>query len=155
MARLTIRPATNRDAARIRELVFSVLDEYGLSPDPGSTDLDLDDVEASYFRPGGFFEVLLQSDGQIVGTVGLVPRQRGQAELRKMYLRPSARGRGSGKLLLDRALQKARELGFTEIWLETNSALKEAVALYRKYGFEPTETGHLAGRCDQAYLLRF
>ncbi len=59
-----------------------------------------------------------------------------------------------GRLLLERALRKGRELGFQEVWLETHSALKEAVELYSRYGFKPTESGQLAERCDQAYLLK-
>ena len=85
-----IRPATNDDVPAIRRLVFSVLAEYGLAPDHGGTDADLDDVEASYTRAGGIFEVILDPDSQLVGTVGLYRVDARRAHLRKMYLVPKA-----------------------------------------------------------------
>jgi len=150
----TFRSASNRDAAAIKKVVFPVLREYGLKPDPDGTDADLGDVEESYIRAGGAFEVVQGPDGRVVGTVGLWPMNRRQAELRKMYLVPALRGRGLGKRLLERMLQKARQLGFQEVWLETNSVLKEAIGLYQKYGFVPTEKDHMSPRCDQVYRLR-
>jgi len=66
-----LRPATNADTNTIREIVFSVLREYGLEPSPLTTDSDLDDIEASYINRGGAFDVLENGDGEIVGCVGL------------------------------------------------------------------------------------
>ena len=133
--------------------MFTVLGEYGLQPDPASTDADLDDIEGSYFARGGTFSVLEDEDGSVVGACGLCPVQGRTCELRKMYLRRTHRGRGLGKLLLEDALASARELGFTCVTLETASVLKEAIALYKRYGFVPCPSDHLAARCDQAYIL--
>jgi putative acetyltransferase len=149
---MELRPATNDDAGVVRELVFRVLAEYGLSGDPGGTDADLDDLAGSYSARGGLFDVL-EDGGRIVGTVGLYPLREGVCELRKMYLLPEARGRGQGRRLLDHALAEARRLGFRRVELETSSRLLVAIALYTRYGFEPVASCHLASRCDQAYAL--
>lgn len=133
--------------------MFTVLGEYGLKPDPAGTDADLDDIERSYFARGGTFCVLEDEDGSVVGAYGLYPAQGRTCEMRKMYLRRTHRGRGLGKLLLEDALDSARELGFTTVTLETASVLKEAIALYKRYGFAPCPSDHLAARCDQAYVL--
>ena len=90
---------------------------------------------------------------KLIGTVGLYPRDSGVAELRKMYLLKSARGRGIGRMMLERVLTSARRLGFHRIELETSSKLTEAIGLYKKYGFAPFQPEHLACRCDQAYAL--
>ena len=71
-----------------------------------------------------------------------------------MYIEKPARGRGFGRQLLENLLDTAVRGGFQEVWLETNSVLTEAIALYREYGFEPVPSEHLLPRCDQAYLLR-
>ena len=132
-----LRPATNADCQAVRDLVFAVLEEYGLQPDPGSTDADLDDIEQSYFARGGTFCVLEDRDGSVVGAYGLYPMENQTCELRKMYLRREYRGQGLGKRLLEDALANARQLGFARVVLETASVLKEAITLYESYGFAP------------------
>jgi putative acetyltransferase len=146
-----IRPATNQDAADITQLVFDVLHDYGLKPDPETTDADLADIESHYHQRGGCFDVLLNENKIIIGTVGLFPMKDGRCELRKMYLHRDERGKGHGKRLLEHALRRAAELGFCEVVLETAFVLKEAIALYESYGFTPCELDHLSERCDQAY----
>jgi putative acetyltransferase len=148
-----LRPATNADSPAVRDLVFAALREYGLSPDPDGTDADLRDIESSYPRRGGAFDVLEASHGRILGCVGLYPLGVETCELRKMYLAPGARGCGLGRRLLDAALTTAKKLGFRFVTLETASVLKEAIALYTRYGFKPYTPDHMSKRCNQAYAL--
>lgn len=147
---MIIREAHNADAQAVRALVFGVLGSYGLSPDPAGTDRDLEDIEAHYQRRGGWFAVL-EDQGCMVGSYGLRRIDARECELRKMYLHAAYRGKGLGRLLLQDALHKAVELGFSAVCLETASVLKEAIALYTKHGFVRCDAGHLSPRCDQAY----
>ena len=148
-----LRRANNVDCPKITDLVFNVLQEYNLKPDPESTDADLKDVERSYFERGGVFYVLEEKDGSIIGAYGLYSIDKATCELRKMYLHSSYRGRGLGKLLLDDALAEARRMGFRKMTLETASVLKEAISLYKSYGFVEYRPEHLSSRCDQAFVL--
>ena len=148
-----IRRATNADSTAVRELVFGVLVEYGLAPDPAATDADLADLDGHYTTRGGAFEVLVGLDGAVVGTVGLAPLGDGRCELRKMYLAPAARGRGLGRKLLEHALWRAAAHGFRRVELETAGVLKEAVGLYTSAGFRPFASPHLSCRCDTALFL--
>ncbi len=164
---MLIRSANNADAQAVRELVFGVLGEYGLLAEHEGVDADLADIESNYLRRGGLFDLVFEDTGdyplphsrgsvladRLIGTVGLYPREGGVAELRKMYLLKSARGKGLGKMLLERVLARARDLGFRRIELETSSKLIEAIGLYKKYGFAPFSPEHIACRCDQAYAL--
>lgn len=145
-----IRDAKNSDSDAVKRVVFSTLIEYGLTPDSSTTDKDLDSIEESYFLKGGYFGVVEQNN-QIVATVGLHRENDTTCELRKMYCLRSARGQGLGKQLLEFSIQKARELGFTRMVLETASPLKEAIGLYKKYGFVHFKPDHMSARCDQAY----
>jgi putative acetyltransferase len=70
-----------------------------------------------------------------------------------MYFDKKLRGRGVGKLMLERMIEKARALGYKRIYLETARILKEAVGLYEKYGFQPTTEGIHSARCDATYFL--
>ncbi|CAN5761758.1 GNAT family N-acetyltransferase [soil metagenome] len=148
-----IRSATNADCRNIQKLVFGVLREFGLTPEPNETDADLNDIETEYIKRGGLFEILEDKDGNLLGTVGLFPLDDETVELRKMYFDKSLRGRGFGKKMLERMIERARKSGFKKIYLETASILKEAVGLYEKYGFEPTTEGIHSERCDAAYFL--
>ena len=151
----TFRPATNDDLLAIRAVLFSVRCEFGVVDETGQSDNDLNDLAQNYFEGGGVFEVIVdRRSNRIVGCAGLRPRSRHRAELCKMYILQSARGRGLGKRLLEDLLAAARRGGFTEVWLETNSTLTVATSLYEKYGFQPVDPDDLRPRCDQAYLLR-
>ena len=150
---MKIRQATNQDTEDIRQVVFSVLSSYGLKPDPNSTDFDLNDISKHYLDAGGEFWVVEDQNGQIVGCSGLYSLDSSRCELRKMYLLPQARGKGLGKTLLKLSIERAKELGFSKIELETASVLKEAISLYEAYGFKPYDADHLSERCDQSYFL--
>lgn len=149
----SLRPASNDDRGAVENLVFGVLAEYGLTPDPSGTDSDLHDIQSTYHDAGGAFDVLVTSSDEIIGTVGLFRVSASICELRKMYLAPSARGQGLGRRLLEHALERAVALGFSSVVLETASVLREAVSLYERYGFRPYVSEHLAARCDAAYIL--
>ena len=137
----------------MRALVFGVLAEYHLAADPGATDRDLFDIEASYAGRGGCFEVLVDETGRVIGAYGLYPLREGTCELRKMYLARSFRGRGLGKAILKRAIEQARSLGFGRIELETARVLTEAIAIYKSFGFKTFTPDHMSCRCDQAMFL--
>ncbi|MEP6820009.1 MAG: GNAT family N-acetyltransferase [bacterium] len=151
---LTIRPANNDDCKRVSKLVFGVLAEFGLEGDPDTTDADLKDIEANYQQRGGLFEVIEDAQANLLGSFGLYPVNKTTCELRKMYFIPSARGSGLGRYVLERAIARAKELGFQQIVLETSSKLIAANHLYAKFGFEPEASDHhLAARADQYYKL--
>lgn len=149
---IIVRAATNADGPRVRALVFGVLREFGLAPDPDGTDRDLFDLEAHYAGRGGLFELLEDREGNLLGTCGLYPLDAGTIELRKMYFALSLRGRGEGRRTLQRMIDAARARGCRRLYLETASVLARAVALYEKFGFRPTGEKH-SPRCDQAFYL--
>ncbi len=151
-SKIQYRAATNADCENAQKIEFSVLREYGLTPEPNGTDNDLNDIEANYLNRGGLFEILEDTNSKILGTVGLFPMNEKTVELRKMYLDKSLRGKGFGKKTLSRMISEAKNRGFSKIYLETASQLQEAIGLYKKFGFQPTCEMHTE-RCDQAYFL--
>ena len=149
-----LRDAISGDEAEIRFVVATVMAEYGLSADLESNDADLDDVVASYGARGGSFRVVASAEGAIVGCGGLYPIDERDAEIRRMYFLPEARGHGLGRILLEELLAFAKERRFERVVLETASVLKAAISLYRQRGFVPVARERPAIRqCDQAYVL--
>ncbi|MCG8305898.1 MAG: GNAT family N-acetyltransferase [Cytophagales bacterium] len=148
----TLVPAANKDIQEIKAVIFSVLNEYGLKEDEGSTDSDLSDIQTNYMDNNGFFGKIM-TENKLVGTVGLLKLNEDTCELRKMYLLREHRGKGLGKILMDKIIKIAKEKKYRKIELETASVLKEAIKLYEKYGFREMEKLNLAKRCDKAYIL--
>jgi putative acetyltransferase len=149
----SLRPAGTGDSAHVRVVVARVLGEYGMLLDEGGPDADLVDIGASYVKSGGCFHVLVDEQGRVAGSVGLMPKGDGVAELRKMYLVREARGRGLGKVMLRTVLEDARRLGFRRITLETATPMKEAQQLYVSHGFKRMSGCCATSRCDQSYEL--
>ena len=118
-----------------------------LKTDPENTDKDLSDVQRYYLDNGGYFAVIVDG-GEVIGSYGIYKIDSTCCELRKMYLLSDYQGRGLGKKMMDEALEKARELGFETMILETNTVLTKASHLYKKYGFEEFEPPHLSSRCN-------
>jgi GNAT superfamily N-acetyltransferase len=149
-----IRAARNEDCEQVRKIIFNILLEYGLKPDPEGKDKDLDDIEENYFNHQGFFGVAVDRDkNEILGTFGIVYTGTGTCELRKMYVMKNARGKGIGKVLLNTAIEIAKRKKYNKIVLETISPLKEAIAMYKKYGFTETMPLEVNKRCDMAFEL--
>jgi putative acetyltransferase len=136
------------------EVIRSVLTEYGLGWEPNGADRDVLQVEECYLGKGGEFWVI-EHQNEVVGTGAYYPIERGQkaVEIRKMYLLPQVRGFGLGKYLLQQLEETIAKRGFEQIWIETASALFQAVKLYESNGYEPA-TGVETARCDLVYLKR-
>jgi putative acetyltransferase len=142
-----LRKAESGEEDKIFELVKTVLSDYGLKTDPKGTDQDLSDIDRYYFNQDGWFSVIDQ-EGRIIGSYGIYRINDSVCELRKMYLLNEYQGQGLGKRMMEDALKKARELGYSEMILESNSVLTKALGLYRKYGFMVYTPAHLSDRCD-------
>jgi putative acetyltransferase len=149
-----IRPAKNEDMASIKNIVFGILQEYGLKPNENGKDNDLNNIEQNYFSNNGYFGVAVErTSNNIVGTFGLHPINKNICELRKMYLLRHVRGKGLGKYMLNFAIEFAREKHYSKIFLETISPLKEAISLYKKIGFTEVKPLEINDRVDRAFEL--
>jgi GNAT superfamily N-acetyltransferase len=115
---------------------------------------EVDDPRACY-RAGAL--LLARSAGRAVGVVGVRGLGPGVAELKRMYVRPAARGLGAGQALLDAAVTTASRLGFRVLQLQTlPSDMAIAHRMYRERGFvEIDEYADLGidGVCSLALVL--
>ncbi|WP_336977368.1 GNAT family N-acetyltransferase [Brevundimonas nasdae] len=95
--------------------------------------LAIDDPQGVFLDKGGRI-FIAQRDGEAVGCCAMVPTDDG-VEVCKMTVTPAARGLGLARRLLDACDAAARQAGSDRLYLETNSALKPAIALYESAGF--------------------
>ncbi len=116
-----------------KSLNLEWLDKYNLTE---SHDLEiLDDPEGAVIGRGGCI-FLAMDENKVIGTAGLWKESDTEYELIKMFVDTAYRGRGISKLLLNKCINEAKELGAKKIFLYSNSQLKTAIQLYSKYGFE-------------------
>lgn len=85
--------------------------------------------------PRGRLLVARLEDGDPVGVGALLPVDDATAEIKRMYVRPAARGLGVGRELLARLVEDARAERYTTVRLETLQFMTTALAMYREFGF--------------------
>jgi putative acetyltransferase len=132
---IKIIPYRSEHHAVFKQLNLEWLDFYHLTE---SHDLMiLDDPQGKVIDKGGFIW-MAEADGKIVGSAGLMKEEDGVYELVKMAVTEGYRGKGIARLLIERCLYKAREIGAKKVTLFSNHQLETAIGLYEKYGFKHT-----------------
>ena len=133
--RIEAADAATEESQRLLAHYFDELSRTfpdGFDPQAGSTTAD----PAELSPPRGLFLVVREDDGTAVGCGGIKLIDAGTAEIKRMWLHSSTRGRGLGALLLDALEEAARELGATKGVLDTNATLETAIAMYRRHGWQ-------------------
>ena len=136
-----IDPVRTPDAREAIRLLFR---EYEASLD---VDLAYQDFEAElaglpgkYAPLGGELLLATTADGRPLACAALraMPLDGG-CEIKRLFVRPEARGTGVGRALLDRLIETARSRGYRELWLDTLPTMHAAQQLYRRHGFMQVE----------------
>jgi putative acetyltransferase len=135
---VSYRNIERKDNKELAELIRSVFREFGVDR-PGTVYFDptTDDLFTLFRTPGSVYWVA-EDDGKIIGGCGIFPTQNlpeGCAELVKFYLDATYRKRGIGRRLMEMSLESAKEMGYTQIYLESLPELGKAISLYKKQGF--------------------
>jgi putative acetyltransferase len=155
---LRIEPITLAHVPQAIALVRETLAEFGLTFGQGSaTDAQMHELPGSYRNHGGEFFVAFDDRGEVFGTVigtaGVAPVSADTFELRKMYLKPSTRGKGVGKALLDACLGFCRSRGAKHVVLDTLNQMQGAIAFYERSGFVRDDAQIRGSRCSRGYRL--
>jgi putative acetyltransferase len=150
---LRVVPVAAADVPEVVALVHDVLAEFGIAFGVGAaTDAQLYSLPESYTGAGGVFFVARQGSA-LLGCAGLFPVRDGGLELRKMYLRPAARGQGAGRALWEACRGFAKARGARRIVLDTTEQMQAAIAFYERLGFVRDDAQITAPRCSRGYRL--
>jgi ribosomal protein S18 acetylase RimI-like enzyme len=97
-------------------------------------DEELEHPDAKYALPNGRLYIVMVHN-EAAGCIGLRYLNDAECEMKRLYVRPQFRGMGIAKVLVDRILKDAREIGYSRMLLDTLPSLESAIRLYEKIGF--------------------
>lgn len=130
-ATLSFLEMSTQDAGSV-ELLTEVQQVYvGLYGSPDDSPMTADEFEP----PTGSFLVASDREGRTIGCIGVRRHEPDVGEIKRMYVRPEFRRMGYGLALLRAVEERAHELGYTALVLETGDPQPEAMALYRSQGY--------------------
>jgi len=137
---MKIVQATSLDEiATARVLFQEYAQSLGFSLCFQNFDQELANLPGEYAPPTGRLLLLSTGDGA-GGCVAFRKLNTNSCEMKRLFLRPSFRGKGLGRVLVEAAVQEARELGYKRMLLDTVPGnMDDAIALYRSSGFREIE----------------
>jgi len=125
-----------------REAVESLFGEYvsSLAEDISFQNVadELAGLPGKYSRPGGVVLIARQGD-ELAGAIAYRMFEPGVCEMKRLYVRPSFRGRGLARDLANELIEDARARGYRTMLLDTLASMQAARSLYRDLGFVPVE----------------
>lgn len=124
-----------KDIELARELFVDYQKGLGISLCFQNFDEELATLPGAYAPPEGRLLLAFDSVGAPVGCVALRKIADGIAEMKRLYVRPAARGTGLGRRLTEVVIAEARAAGYGKIRLDTLSTMTEAQKLYAALGF--------------------
>jgi ribosomal protein S18 acetylase RimI-like enzyme len=101
-------------------------------------DEELLQLKEMYSNPNGAI-LLSRKENIFIGCVAVRKKEKGIAELKRMFIKEGYRKEGVGALLLQKALEIATNLHYKKIRLDTLDTMTPAINLYKKYGFYEIE----------------
>lgn len=150
---ITLRPIQPTDNVELAKIIRASLQEFDV-PKQGTvySDPTTDALFQLFEQTPGSCYFIAEENGMLLGGCGIYPTDglsEGYAELVKLYLTSASRGKGIGKMLLNRCFEAAADLGYTHLYLESFPQLTNAINLYHKIGFKPIDhalgnSGHFA-----------
>lgn len=135
----TLEARASEDIEAVRDLIVEYAAWLDIDLCFQNYDAEIADLAAAYGAPAGRL-YLVRADRSPAACIALRPLAiEGEAELKRLYVRPAYRGQGIARMLVQRGIADARTIGYRILRLDTlPPRMSEADALYRSFGFQPT-----------------
>jgi putative acetyltransferase len=130
-----VRAESPAQVAQARELFLEYAQSLGVNLCFQNFAEELRRLPGHYAPPGGRL-LLAEYAGHLAGCAALHEWEPGICEMKRLYLRPGFRGKGLGRVLAEKIIAEARDIGYKRMRLDTiEPIMKDAVEMYRKLGF--------------------
>ena len=134
-----IQAESPEEVAEARKLFVEYSDRLGINLCFQNFEKELAELPGAYAPPWGRL-LLAMHQGTLAGCVSLRKIGDGVCEMKRLFVRPRARGKGIGRALAEKIIQEAREIGYAQMRLDTLPAkMDEAIKMYRSLGFREIE----------------
>lgn len=95
---------------------------------------EIADLPGQYEEPAGAL-LVAEENHHLIGMIALRPLSGSICEMKRLFVRPEARGRGIAKELVTQILEQARHLNYDEVRLDTLPMMGTAQSMYESFGF--------------------
>ena len=138
---------------QVKDLVIEYTNSLGRDLPFQNLDSELDNIAGKYTAPNGELLVAVE-DGEVIGMVAYHKHSDDRCEMKRLYVKPTARGIHLGEQLVTEIIKHAKTAGFKEMVLDTIEPLKAAISLYQKNGFERCEPYYNNPMDDVIYMRK-
>ncbi len=122
------------DMADMRSLLREYMESRNFDDALGDYQYELDHLQLKYGHPEGAM-LIGRENKAAVGCVAFQRLSKEICEMKRLYVTPSARGKGVGKLLIQHILIKAKQVGYQKMRLDSHATMIKAIQLYQQVGF--------------------
>lgn len=138
---------------QVKELIVEYTNQLNRDLSFQHIEEELRDPAKKYTAPQG--EILVAIDGDaVLGLVAYHRHSASRCEMKRLYVKPDARGKHFGDFLVKEIMERAKAAGYSEMVLDTLTPMKAAVHLYRKYGFTECDSYYNNPMDDVIYLRK-
>ncbi|MBN1930802.1 MAG: GNAT family N-acetyltransferase [Desulfobacterales bacterium] len=133
-----IEAHTPEEFLEAKALFYEYADNLGIDLVFQNFSHEMQHLELIYSPPKGIL-LLAEENHAAIGCVALRPLDDATCEMKRLYVKPSARGEGIGRALCEKVIEKAKEYGYMRMRLDTLSSMITAQKIYSGLGFKEIE----------------
>lgn len=138
---------------QVKELILAYTNQLNRDLSFQNIEEELNDPSKKYTAPQGEIVVAIEEDA-VLGMVAYHRHSDTRCEMKRLYVKPDARGTHLGDVLVKEIIERAKRSGYQEMVLDTLIPMKAAIHLYKKYGFDECAPYYNNPMDDVIYMIK-
>lgn len=153
---MTVEIVDGKDyLSEVKAMIMEYLERLSRDLSFQNVEEELSDPAHKYTPPEGELLVAVDVDnGKVLGMVAYHRHSESRCEMKRLFVRPGARGLHVGDALVAKIVDQATAAGYSEMVLDTVAPLKAAISLYKKHGFEECDAYYDNPFADVIYMRK-